>query len=116
MTTAFATVPAGRPLERSATQSPIGWRRLITSSTSHLVLYFVVGMTIYPQIEEYYSTQHIPSLTWLIALQLVRGALYVIFVLGLLRGLTLGRRATSLSMALMFPSSRGWPACSCQTG
>ena len=107
MATAFASAPEDGTEQRSTAISSLGRRPLMLSSGVYLVLYFVAGTMIYGQIEAYYATQHIPPVGWLVALQLVRGALYVLFVSELLRSSTLGRGATSLAMASMFPILAG---------
>ena len=93
--------------EPTAERWPIEWRRLVLSSSCYLALYLGAGMLIYAQVQEFYATQSIPAFPLLIALQLVRGALYVVFVSSLLRSSTLGRGATALAMAVMFPVLAG---------
>ncbi len=82
-------------------------KRLMLTSGIYLFLYFTAGMMIYAHIADYYAQQHIPPLSALVPLQLVRGALYVVFVHALLSSLTLTRWQAAWATGFMFPMLAG---------
>ena len=82
-------------------------KRLVLTSCLYLFLYFTAGMMIYAQIADFYAQQHIPPLSALVPLQLVRGALYVAFSYALLNSLALTRRQAAWATGLMFPVLAG---------
>jgi len=70
---------------------------------SYLVLYLVAGMIVFPFVRDFYTTQHMPSLGWLVALQLLlRGPLFVGLCVLLTRMLCLPRMAGALAVGVVF--------------
>jgi hypothetical protein len=102
-------VPA--PAERRANPpSRASWvRRWIGVSFAYLLLYVTAGILILPLIRAWYEAQGRlpPGPQLLIPLQLFRGALYVAFVLPLLRSMSVSRWQASLAMAVMIPLVHG---------
>ncbi len=90
--------------------TPASWvRRWIGVSFAYLVLYFVAGILILPTIESWYETQGTlqPNPVLVIPLQLVRGALFVAFVVPLLRSMRVTRRQAVAAVAVMIPLVHG---------
>jgi hypothetical protein len=81
--------------------------RTALAAVSYLVLYFVAGMLILPHIREFYDTQNMQIGLLIFPLQIFRGALYVLFVLYLLRNIAAPKWQTCLAMAAMFPVLAG---------
>jgi len=77
------------------------------SAVCYLVLYFVAGMTIYPFVKSFYDTQDMSIGMAIVPLQLVRGTLYLLFALPLLRTVVASRRQLRYSAALLFPLLAG---------
>ena len=84
-------------------------RRWLGVSFLYVVLYITAGLLILPIIRSWYESQGTleqnPAL--LLPLQIVRGAMYVAFVLPLLRSMNVSRRQASLSMAFVVPLVHG---------
>ena len=90
--------------------TPASWvRRWIGVSFAYLVLYFVAGILILPTIESWYETQGTlqPNPALVVPLQLVRGALFVAFVVPLLRSMRVTRWQAAVAMAVMIPLVHG---------
>lgn len=90
--------------------STASWvRRWIGVSVAYVVLYVTAGMLILPRIQAWYEEQGLldidPALV--LPLQVVRGALYVAFVLPLLRSMRVARWQAALAMAVMIPLVHG---------
>lgn|GEM_PF-1137122 len=90
--------------------STASWvRRWIGVSFAYLALYFTAGIMILPLIRSWYEEQGTldtnPAVVF--PLQIVRGALFVAFVLPLLRSMTVTRCQASLAMAVMIPLVHG---------
>jgi len=84
-----------------------GWRMALCSF-GYVILYFTAGALIWPRIRWFYEAEgSVPDPLPLLLLQIVRGALYVLFVLPLLRSLLTRRWQASLAMAVMFPVLAG---------
>jgi len=90
--------------------SPASWaRRWIGVSFAYVLLYITAGLLILPIIRSWYETQGRVGLSPgpLLALQVGRGALFVAFVLPLLRSMRVKRWQASLAMAIMIPLAHG---------
>jgi len=91
-------------------RSASGWiGRFGAASFAYLVLYFVAGLLIYPFVRSFYETQNLDVGLAVFPLQLVRGALYVVFALPLLRSLVGSPGRVALTVALLFPALAGAP-------
>ncbi len=84
-------------------------RRWIGVSLAYLVLYIVAGLLILPIIRSWYETQAAgePNPAIVFPLQIARGALFVAFVLPLLRSMRVTRRQACVAMAVMIPLVHG---------
>jgi hypothetical protein len=84
-------------------------RRWIGVSLAYLALYIAAGLLILPIIRPWYEAQGTldanPALVF--PLQLARGALFVAFVLPLLRSMSVTRRQAAVAMAVMIPLVHG---------
>jgi hypothetical protein len=104
---------ATRPAEAgtvAADRSGTWWWswRIALCSFGYLVLYTAAGMLIWPHVRWFYESEGLtPDPLVVFPLQIVRGALYVVFVLPLLRSLVMRRWQASLAMAAMFPVLAG---------
>lgn len=105
---------AGTPASATATEPAdrhgAGWwiGRIGLCSLCYVVLYFTAGALIWPAIRSFYEAEGLtPDPALVLPLQVVRGALYVLFVLPLLRSLAVRRWQASLAMAAMFPVLAG---------
>lgn len=90
--------------------STASWvRRWIGVSFAYLALYFTAGILILPLIRSWYEEQGTldanPALVF--PLQIVRGALFVAFVVPLLRSMSVTRWQASLALAVMIPLVHG---------
>ena len=98
----------------SVTESPVSstlpertfgrkvWR-LTFCSACYLFLYFLAGTIIFPFVRDYYATQHLPGGLQIIAMQLlVRGPVFVLVCLTLLRMFRLPHLSGALSVGLAF--------------
>jgi len=78
------------------------WRMALCSA-SYVFLYLVAGMIVFPYVREYYATQHIPSMGQLVLLQFfIRGPLFVLICLLLLRMLRLSGWSGAVAVGLTF--------------
>lgn len=106
---AFGGEPKGQVV--TLPPSPKGTRawlvRITLCSLSYLVLYLTAGALIFPYIASFYETQEISVGLGIIPLQLVRGFLYVVFCLPLLRSMVGRRWQVALGTALLFPVLAG---------
>lgn len=104
---ALAVLVAGKALGRGA--PPIALRltplRLLALVAAYVALYFVAGMLIFPMVKAFYADTRIPSLPVLLAIQAVRGAIYVAACIPLLR---LGPRLAPLTLGLAVPIIAGF--------
>jgi len=77
--------------------------KLITAALLYVTLYFTVGAVIYPYVREFYATQRLPSFGQVAALQFfLRGPLFTLLVLALVRILGLPRGSGTLAGAAVF--------------
>jgi hypothetical protein len=103
------TAPAG-PGHGPNPPTAASWaRRWIGVSVVYVVLYFIAGILILPIIRSWYEAQGTlnPNPALVLFLQLARGALFVAFVLPLLRSMSATRRQAALAMAVMIPLVHG---------
>ena len=84
-------------------------RRWIGVSFVYLVLYITAGLLILPTIESWYATQGTlqPNPVVVLPLQIARGALFVAFVVPLLRSMRVTRWQAAVAMAVMIPLVHG---------
>jgi len=84
-------------------------RRWMGVSFAYLGLYVTAGMLILPLVRSWYEAQGTLGLNpaLFFPLQVVRGALFVAFVLPLLRSMSVTRRQASLATAVMIPLVHG---------
>jgi hypothetical protein len=84
-------------------------RRWIGVALAYMVLYIVAGLLILPIIRSWYETQALTGTNPAIVfpLQLARGALFVAFVIPLLRSMRVTRRQAAMAMAVMIPLVHG---------
>lgn len=88
----------------------VSWvRRWIGVSLAYVVLYVVAGLLILPIIRPWYEAQGTlePNPALVLPLQVVRGALFVAFVIPLLRSMNVTRLQASVAMAVMIPLVHG---------
>ena len=83
--------PSGDPVVRP--------RNIAAVAACYTVLYVVAGMLVFPMIKEFYAGKELPTLPSLVALQLVRGALYALYALPWLK---LGPAWPGLILGLIF--------------
>lgn len=82
--------------------------RIALCAVIYVVLYFAAGIAVYPFVRSYYETTgQVPNPELLPVLQLVRGALYVVVLLPLVRGLAAGRLESAFATALFVPVFAG---------
>jgi hypothetical protein len=80
----------------------MAWRFILCSAV-YVLLYFVAGTIIFPFVRDYYATQHIPSPGQIISLQFfLRGPLFVLVCLTLLRMFRLPHISGALAVGLSF--------------
>lgn len=113
--TAVLTATLGRP-PRPSRDAPApgpsfgawGWVwRLAVCALAYLVLYFTAGALIWEQVRPYYEGIGLEPGLIIFPTQIVRGTLYVLFTLPLLRALVLRRWQASLAVAVMYPLLAG---------
>lgn len=77
-------------------------------SACYVFLYFLAGTIIFPFVRDYYATQHIPSPGPIVAMQFfVRGPVFILVCLTLLRMFRLPRWAGAVAVGLAFSSISG---------
>ena len=90
--------------------TPASWvRRWAAVSGAYVVLYVAAGLSILPVIQPWYEAQGTldPNPALLFPLQLARGALFVAFVIPLLRSMRVTRWQASVAMAFLIPLMHG---------
>jgi hypothetical protein len=86
----------------SKSRSERAWK-FVVSDLSYIVLYFVAGTIIWPYIKAFYATQTLPSAPTVLALELlVRGPVFVVLCLMLVRMLGLPRVSGALVVGAIF--------------
>ena len=77
--------------------------RAVLCSASYVFLYFLAGSIIFPYVRDFYATQHIPSLGQIVSLQFfVRGPVFILVCLTLLRMMRLPHLSGALAVGLAF--------------
>ena len=86
----------------SRTTGQRAWR-LIACDFSYLVLYFICGTIIFPYVKDFYATQTLPAPGTIVALQLLlRGPVFVLLCLLMLRMLGMPRWTGALALGAIF--------------
>ena len=80
--------------------------RFLLCSATYVFLYFLAGSIIFPYVRDFYATQRVPNFGQIVALQfLLRGPVFIVVCLSLLRMFRLphlsGALATGLSFTLL---------------
>jgi len=84
--------------------------KFVISDLSYSFLYIGAGTIIFPYVKDFYATQHIPPMTTILALQLlVRGPVFVVLCLALVRMLGLPRVGGALAVGAAFTILSAWP-------
>lgn len=82
--------------------------RIALCAIAYVFVYITAGTLIYPSVRTFHETAGLtPNPAILLPLQLVRGVLYVLFALPIIRSLVTSRWQTTLSMAVLFPILAG---------
>ncbi len=90
-----------RPIA-SKSRGERAWK-LVVSDCAYLLLYFVAGTIIWPYIKDFYATQKLPSLSTILALELLlRGPAFIVLCLLLVRMLGLPRLSGALAVGALF--------------
>jgi hypothetical protein len=95
---------------RPFTAKPMAERawRFALADLAYPVLYYVAGMIIFPYVRDFYTTQTIPPVGIVLAVQLlVRGPIYVGVCLLMTRMLGLSRFAGAMAVGLVFSALNG---------
>lgn len=84
--------------------------RIVLCAIAYVFVYITAGVLIYPHIRTFYESAGLaPNPAILLPLQIVRGTLYVLFALPIIRSLVTSQWQTTLSMAVLFPILAGAP-------
>ena len=77
--------------------------KFAVSDLAYSFLYITAGSIVFPYVKDFYATQHIPAMTAILAMQLlVRGPVFVLLCLVLVRMLGLPRFAGAVAVGLVF--------------
>jgi hypothetical protein len=77
--------------------------KFAVSDVAYSFLYLTAGMIVFPYVKDFYATQHLPPMTAILAMQLlVRGPIFILLCLALVRMLSLPRFAGALAVGLVF--------------
>lgn len=78
-------------------------QRFVLCSACYVFLYFLAGTIIFPFVRDYYATQHLPGPGQIVAMQfLVRGPVFVLVCLTLLRMFRLPHWSGAVAVGLAF--------------
>ena len=78
-------------------------QRFVLCSACYVFLYFLAGMIIFPFVRDYYATQYLPGPGQIVAMQfLVRGPVFVLVCLTLLRMFRLPHWSGAVAVGLAF--------------
>jgi len=95
-------VPAGDSPFSGKSAAGLAWRFAV-SDVLYLFLYFAAGTIIFPYVRDYYATQTVPPAGTIVAMQLLlRGPVFVLLCLLLVRMLRLRRWTGALAVGLAF--------------
>ncbi len=77
--------------------------KFAVSDLAYSFLYLAAGFIVFPYVKDFYATQHIPPMTAILAMQLlVRGPIFILLCLALVRLMGLPRFAGALAVGLVF--------------
>ena len=77
--------------------------KFVVSDLSYTLLYLAAGMIIFPYVKDFYATQRLPSLPTFLGLELlVRGPVFVVLCLMLVRMLGMPRLTGALAVGAVF--------------
>lgn len=77
--------------------------RFAVSDLAYSFLYLTAGFIVFPYVKDFYATQHLPAMTSILAMQLLlRGPVFVLLCLALVRMLGLPRLTGALAVGLVF--------------
>jgi hypothetical protein len=77
--------------------------KFAVSDLAYAFLYLTAGVIVFPYVKDFYATQHLPPMTSILAMQLLlRGPVFVLLCLALVRMLGLPRYAGALAVGLVF--------------
>ncbi len=77
--------------------------KFAVSDLAYSFLYLTAGFFVFPYVKDFYATQHLPAMTSILAMQLLlRGPIFVLLCLALVRMLGLPRFAGALAVGLVF--------------
>ncbi len=77
--------------------------KFAVSDLAYSFLYLTAGFIVFPYVRDFYATQHIPPMPAILAMQLlVRGPIFILLCLALVRMLGLPRFAGALAVGLVF--------------
>jgi hypothetical protein len=89
------------PIE-SKSRGERAWK-FVVSDFSYIFLYMAAGLIIFPYVKDFYATQHLPTMKTILGLQLmVRGPVFVVLCLALVRMLGLPRLTGALTVGAVF--------------
>jgi hypothetical protein len=87
---------------QAQSRSERAWK-LAISAVAYVFLYFLAGSIIFPYVKDFYATQHLPSVGNIVALQFfVRGPLFILLCLALVRMLGLRRTSGAFAVGVIF--------------
>lgn len=82
--------------------------RAVLCSACYVFLYFLAGTIIFPYVRDFYATQHLPSPGQIVSLQFfVRGPVFILVCLTLLRMFRLPHFSGALAVGLAFTALSG---------
>ena len=77
--------------------------KFVLSDLAYLVLYFIAGTIVWPHIKDFYATQTLPSASTVLVLELLlRGPVFIVLCLMLVRMLGLPRLSGALAVGAIF--------------
>ena len=90
-----------RPI-RAQSRAERAWKFAI-SAVAYVFLYFLAGSIIFPFVKDFYASQHLPSVGQIVALQIfVRGPLFILLCLALVRMLGMPRMTGAFAVGVIF--------------
>ncbi len=91
--------------ERVIAAKPFGEKiwRFVVCDVAYSVVYLTAGTIIFPYVKDFYATQYLPPMTRILALQLLlRGPLFVLLCIALVRLLRMPRWSGALAVGVVF--------------
>jgi hypothetical protein len=87
---------------QSKSRGERAWK-FVVSDLTYSLLYLVAGTIIFPYVKDFYATQRLPPMSTILALQLlVRGPIFIVLCLLLVRMLGLPRLSGALAVGAVF--------------